>query len=311
MTLAKGIAWCAPKILILPEHATRGRRAVFHSPVVHTPQRGRKLAAPYLGAAFQVFFNPTFRYVREIVGPSDAMLEFETEIDGVLGQRSRPHQVERRPGNHRIQGHAQAAEGDQCRSSTNGRNAPIQSVTAVTPNNAFERTEGIVGRVWPRHGHCGRPLNSVVRRHVSRGTGRLVNACEIAGPVLSPTQDERSKAFPLLPGEHAKAITGRCLCGAFLGKLGAPGCHARVLVRGLPIYRCRQRNGQRLLPYGGVHGDRPDRRLSKCRGQWQAKCTGDSARRAGRRSSARLSARPHLIFVRVGTFDDRISSILR
>jgi hypothetical protein len=31
-----------------------------------------------------VFFNPTFRYVREIVGPHDAMLEFETEIDGIL-----------------------------------------------------------------------------------------------------------------------------------------------------------------------------------------------------------------------------------
>ena len=30
------------------------------------------------------FFNPTFRYVREIVGPTDAMLEFETEIDGIL-----------------------------------------------------------------------------------------------------------------------------------------------------------------------------------------------------------------------------------
>lgn len=58
--------------------------AVFHSPVVHTPQLGRKLAAWYLGAAFQVFFNPTFRYTREIVGPSDAMLEFETEIDGVV-----------------------------------------------------------------------------------------------------------------------------------------------------------------------------------------------------------------------------------
>jgi len=58
--------------------------AVFHSPVVHTPQRGRKLAAWYLGAAFSVFFNPTFRYVREITGPSDAVLEFETEIDGVL-----------------------------------------------------------------------------------------------------------------------------------------------------------------------------------------------------------------------------------
>lgn len=58
--------------------------AVFYSPVVHTPQRGRKLAAGYLGAAFHVFFNPSFRYVREIVGESDAMLEFETEVDGIL-----------------------------------------------------------------------------------------------------------------------------------------------------------------------------------------------------------------------------------
>jgi len=57
--------------------------AVFHSPVVHAPQAGRRLVARYLGAAFQVFFNPTFRYVREIVGASDAMLEFETVIDGV------------------------------------------------------------------------------------------------------------------------------------------------------------------------------------------------------------------------------------
>jgi len=65
-------------------HALIAEDAVFHSPVVHTPQRGRKLAVMYLGAAFQVFFNPTFRYVREIVGTSDAMLEFETAIDGVL-----------------------------------------------------------------------------------------------------------------------------------------------------------------------------------------------------------------------------------
>ena len=57
---------------------------MFFSPVVHTPQRGKALAQAYLAAAFQVFFNPSFRYVREIIGPSDAMLEFETEIDGVL-----------------------------------------------------------------------------------------------------------------------------------------------------------------------------------------------------------------------------------
>ena len=58
--------------------------AVFFSPVVHTPQRGRVLTTQYLSAAFQVFFNDSFRYVREIVGPDDAMLEFETSIDGTV-----------------------------------------------------------------------------------------------------------------------------------------------------------------------------------------------------------------------------------
>jgi hypothetical protein len=58
--------------------------AVFYSPVVHTPQLGKKLVTMYLSAAFHVFFSPSFRYVREIAGASDAMLEFETEIDGVL-----------------------------------------------------------------------------------------------------------------------------------------------------------------------------------------------------------------------------------
>ena len=58
--------------------------AVFLSPVMHTPQRGKKVTSMYLTAAFQVFFNETFRYVREIVGHSDAVLEFETEIDGVF-----------------------------------------------------------------------------------------------------------------------------------------------------------------------------------------------------------------------------------
>jgi SnoaL-like domain len=57
--------------------------AVFYSPVVHTPQRGRALAVRYLAAAFAVFFNDSFRYVREIVGASDAVLEFETEIDAI------------------------------------------------------------------------------------------------------------------------------------------------------------------------------------------------------------------------------------
>lgn len=57
---------------------------VFHSPVVHSPQRGKPLARLYLGAAFQVFFQPSFRYVREVVGAHDAVLEFEVEIDGIV-----------------------------------------------------------------------------------------------------------------------------------------------------------------------------------------------------------------------------------
>lgn len=56
---------------------------VFHSPVVHTPQVGRAVTVQYLSAAFHVFFNPSFRYVREIVGPEDVALEFQVEIDGI------------------------------------------------------------------------------------------------------------------------------------------------------------------------------------------------------------------------------------
>ena len=56
---------------------------VFHSPVVHTPQRGKAITAHYLAAALQVFGNPSFRYVREVATGNDAVLEFELEIDGI------------------------------------------------------------------------------------------------------------------------------------------------------------------------------------------------------------------------------------
>lgn len=56
---------------------------VFHSPVVHTPQRGKALTTLYLSGALQVLGNASFRYVREIVGDHDAVLEFVTEVDGL------------------------------------------------------------------------------------------------------------------------------------------------------------------------------------------------------------------------------------
>jgi hypothetical protein len=70
---------------------------VFHSPIVHTPQEGKKITSLYLRAAFGVFGaspgeqerapssggNDKFHYVREVVGKRDAVLEFVTEMDGI------------------------------------------------------------------------------------------------------------------------------------------------------------------------------------------------------------------------------------
>jgi hypothetical protein len=57
--------------------------AVFYSPVVHTPQVGKAITKKYLTAAFHVFFNESFRYVRELSDERDAVLEFELELDGI------------------------------------------------------------------------------------------------------------------------------------------------------------------------------------------------------------------------------------
>ena len=57
---------------------------VFYSPVVFAPQVGKAITTTYLAAAMRVFGNDTFRYVREIVGERDALLEFTVEIDGVV-----------------------------------------------------------------------------------------------------------------------------------------------------------------------------------------------------------------------------------
>jgi SnoaL-like domain len=57
--------------------------AVFISPVVHKPQVGKAVTKAYLAAAFKVFGNDSFRYVRELRSERDAVLEFELEIDGI------------------------------------------------------------------------------------------------------------------------------------------------------------------------------------------------------------------------------------
>lgn len=56
---------------------------VFHSPVVHTPQRGKAITTGYLTAAIHVFGGESFRYVREVIGERDAALEFTVEIGDI------------------------------------------------------------------------------------------------------------------------------------------------------------------------------------------------------------------------------------
>jgi hypothetical protein len=57
--------------------------AVFESPVVHTPQRGRDITFKYLIGATKVLGGPTFRYVGEWPSEHGAVLEFTNDVDGI------------------------------------------------------------------------------------------------------------------------------------------------------------------------------------------------------------------------------------
>ena len=57
--------------------------AVFESPVVHTPQRGKEIVRLYLASAGEVLDNGTFEYVNEWTNERSAVLEFRTVVDGI------------------------------------------------------------------------------------------------------------------------------------------------------------------------------------------------------------------------------------
>jgi ketosteroid isomerase-like protein len=57
--------------------------AVFESPVVHTPQRGRDITYKYLASADKVLGGPGFAYTGEWTAPDSAILEFENVINGI------------------------------------------------------------------------------------------------------------------------------------------------------------------------------------------------------------------------------------
>lgn len=57
--------------------------AVFESPVVHTPQRGREIVRKYLASADKVLGSGSFTYTGEWLNERSAILEFENTINGI------------------------------------------------------------------------------------------------------------------------------------------------------------------------------------------------------------------------------------
>lgn len=58
--------------------------AVFESPVVHTPQRGKAITTKYLAAAAATFADTGFEYLGEWSGDKSVVLEFRCEIEGIV-----------------------------------------------------------------------------------------------------------------------------------------------------------------------------------------------------------------------------------
>ncbi len=70
---------------------------VFHSPVVHTPQRGKQITQMYLTAAFHVLFSDEFSYVREVVGEREAVECHCRTVPVGLGDHARATNCVRSP----------------------------------------------------------------------------------------------------------------------------------------------------------------------------------------------------------------------
>ena len=103
--------------------------AVFESPVVHTPQRGRDITFKYLASAEKVLGGAGFAYVGEWRSDNGAVLEFENEIDGITINGVDIITFDARRPDHAFQGDGAAAQGDQPAASADGRTTDRKPVT--------------------------------------------------------------------------------------------------------------------------------------------------------------------------------------
>lgn len=58
--------------------------AIFYSPLLFKPQKGKTKVLGYLSAASKMFQGSNFHYIKEIIGQQEAVLEFNAEIDNII-----------------------------------------------------------------------------------------------------------------------------------------------------------------------------------------------------------------------------------
>jgi hypothetical protein len=58
--------------------------AIFESPVVHTPQRGKAITIKYLTAAVTTLKSPNSEFVGEWSGDKSVIVEFKSEVEGIV-----------------------------------------------------------------------------------------------------------------------------------------------------------------------------------------------------------------------------------
>lgn len=128
---------------------------MFHSPVVHTPQRGRKIVTAYLAAAGQTLGNPHFRYIREFHDGEIALLEFETEIDTIRINGGRPHPLRYGWRDRELQSDDPAAEGREQGLGGDGRAIAARRWLTDDSGRSATRPETVDFGHHPHRQACG------------------------------------------------------------------------------------------------------------------------------------------------------------
>ena len=59
------------------------KKAIFYSPIVFTPQVGKKAVLHYLSTAVEVFHKRNFRYIRSINKENNTYAEFEAKFGNI------------------------------------------------------------------------------------------------------------------------------------------------------------------------------------------------------------------------------------